>query len=257
VSQDKEKLIYGIHGVRSALNMAGTVSSLWIDRSRKDNRIQELIELARKQGVKPDFVDKKKIEAVCNGNHQGVVAWGKATSVKNETFLEDLLINCHHAPLLLVLDGVQDPHNLGACLRTANAVGADAVIIPKDRSVGLTPVVSKVACGADSITPLIQVTNLARTLELIKSCGVTVLGLAGEAEANLYESELTGALALVLGAEGKGMRRLTREKCDALLKIPMPGQVESLNVSVAAGVCLYEVLRQRTFIKRAVAEKNK
>ena len=180
-----------------------------------------------------------------SGNHQGVIARGNVPQVKSEAFLDDLLESLEQPPFLLILDGVQDPHNLGACLRTADAAGIHAIIVPKDRSVSLTPTVRKVASGAAQTVPLIQVTNLARTMKLLASHQIWIIGTAGETDATLYQSDLRGSLALVMGTEGKGMRRLTRENCDALVKIPMQGSVESLNVSVATGITLFEAVRQR------------
>jgi len=159
--------------------------------------------------------------------------------------LEELLERSERAPLILVLDGVTDPHNLGACLRTADAAGVTAVVIPKDKSATLTPVVRKVACGAAEVIPLVAVTNLARTLEKLQQRGLWVVGTAGEAEQQIYQQDLTGPLVMIMGAEGKGMRRLTRDHCDFLVKLPMAGSVSSLNVSVATGVCLFEAVRQR------------
>lgn len=259
-----DELIFGIHAVKSALNYCSDVSCsdagkddkqkdseekhvsvLFVDRSRKDNRISAIIELARKKSVKVTLVQRKKLDEMTSGNHQGVVAQSKAPKVKSESFLDDLLQTLEVPPFLLILDGVQDPHNLGACLRTADAAGIHAIIVPKDRSVSLTPTVRKVACGADQSVPLIQVTNLARTLKLLKSYQIWIVGTAGETDTTIYESDLNGPLALVMGTEGKGMRRLTRENCDALVKIPMTGSVESLNVSVATGISLFEAVRQR------------
>ena len=168
------------------------------------------------------------------------------SDVKDETSLYELLETSKEDPFLLVLDCVQDPHNLGACLRTADAVGVQAVIVPKDRSVSLTPTVRHIACGAAESVPLIVVTNLVRTLKELKNMGVWLVGTADDADKSLYEIDLSGPLAIVMGAEGKGLRRLTREQCDFLAYLPMKGKVECLNVSVATGVCLYEALRQRT-----------
>jgi 23S rRNA (guanosine2251-2'-O)-methyltransferase len=167
-------------------------------------------------------------------------------AARSESDLEALIAGIDGAPFLLILDGVTDPHNLGACLRSADAAGAHAVIAPKDNAVGLTPVAVKVASGAAESVPFVQVTNLARTLDRIKERGIWLIGTADDADATLYETDLQGPLALVLGSEGKGMRRLTRERCDLLLRLPMLGRVESLNVSVTAGICLYEALRQRS-----------
>jgi 23S rRNA (guanosine2251-2'-O)-methyltransferase len=170
--------------------------------------------------------------------------------------LDELLDRTEGAPLLLVLDGVTDPHNLGACLRSADAAGALAVIVPKDKSATLTPVVRKVACGAAEVIPLVAVTNLARTLEKLQQRGLWVVGTAGEAEVSIYDQDLTGPTILIMGAEGKGMRRLTREHCDYLVNLPMAGSVSSLNVSVATGVCLFEAQRQRGAKAKASAKKS-
>ena len=254
-----DQLIYGIHAVKSALNYcpdAGTsdnssqseaaVSVIFVDRGRKDKRISSIVELAKKKTVKVTFVTRKKLDELIDGNHQGVIAQSRTPKLKTEEFLDDFLQNLKTEPFLLVLDGVTDPHNLGACLRTANAAGVHAIIVPKDKSASLTPTVRKVACGADQTTPLIYVTNLARTLKLLKSYQIWVIGTAGETEETIYATDLKGPLALVMGMEGKGMRRLTRENCDALVKIPMSGSVESLNVSVATGISLFEAVRQRS-----------
>ena len=269
-----DELIFGIHAVKSALNYCSEkkcseekcsdgkqgdggdlaseqISALFVDRARKDNRITAIVELARKKSVKVTFVQRKKLDELTTGNHQGVVAQSKVPKVKSESFLDDLLQKLDVPPFLLILDGVQDPHNLGACLRTADAAGVHGIIVPKDRSVSLTPTVRKVACGADRSVPLIQVTNLARTLKLLKSYQIWVVGTAGETDDTIYSSELTGPLALVMGTESKGMRRLTRENCDALVKIPMAGSVESLNVSVATGISLFEAVRQRSLLPGA------
>jgi len=177
--------------------------------------------------------------------HQGVIGRLQPSRERNERDLELLLDGLEHPPFLLVLDGVQDPHNLGACLRTADAAGVDAVIAPRDRAAGLTATACKVACGAAQTVPFIRVTNLARTLGRLQKAGIWLVGAAGEEDRELYQADLTGPLAIVVGGEGRGLRRLTRERCDLLVSIPMAGIVESLNVSVATGICLYEALRQR------------
>jgi 23S rRNA (guanosine2251-2'-O)-methyltransferase len=202
---------------------------------------------ARRLGVTVSESDRETLDRLAAGaNHQGVVARTATPSARHEADLDELLAGLNRPPLLLVLDGVTDPHNLGACLRTADAAGVHAVLAPRDKSVGLTPVVCKVASGAAESVPLVQVTNLARTLRhLQQSFGVFLVGTDGASERSLYEADLTGPLGLVMGAEGAGMRRLTREHCDLLVALPMLGSVESLNVSVATGVCLYEALRQR------------
>ena len=190
------------------------------------------------------------------GVHQGVVADVSPSQVWGEAMLDELLDRTEGAPLLLVLDGVTDPHNLGACLRSADAAGALAVIVPKDKSATLTPTVRKVACGAAEVIPLVAVTNLARTLEKLQQRGLWVVGTAGEAEVSIYDQDLTGPTILIMGAEGKGMRRLTREHCDYLVKLPMAGSVSSLNVSVATGVCLFEAQRQRGAKAKASSKKK-
>ena len=197
------------------------------------------------RGLRFQQVEKRKMDDWIQGNHQGVIAEVKINdAAMNENQLLDLAEQKQEL-LLLVLDGITDPHNLGACLRTADAVGADAVIVPKDRSASLTAVARKVACGAAEHVPVVKVTNLARFLTKLKERNVWVIGTAGEATSDLYKTQFSGSTALVMGAEGSGMRRLTREQCDQLIKIPMAGSVSSLNVSVATGVCLFEIVRQR------------
>ena len=241
-------MIVGIHAVRTALKHgAQRIEALWFDSARKDRRLRELLDEARAAGVRPQASDKKALDRMTSGaNHQGVVAHGEVPSSLSESALDELLAALEVPPLLLVLDGVTDPHNLGACLRTADAAGVHAVIAPRDRAGGLTPVVCKVASGAAETMPFVQVTNLARTLRYLQDVHrVFVVGAAGEADAGLFQADLTGPLALVLGAEGEGMRRLTRDTCDRLVRVPMAGHVESLNVSVATGIILYEAVRQR------------
>ncbi len=205
--------------------------------------------MAQDKGVHCCSVSRDEFDRLLKGQgdaaHQGVLVKIKVDRISNESDLDDMLEELSPHDLFLVLDGVTDPHNLGACLRSANAAGVKAVIVPKDKSAPLNPAARKVACGAADITPLIRVTNLARTIKHMQSYGVWFVGTAGEAEHTLHETSLTGPLAIVMGAEEKGMRRLTREGCDALVKIPMYGEVSSLNVSVATGVCLFEAVRQR------------
>jgi len=239
--------VAGIHSVRSALKF-GTegVGELWLERSRRDRRLAELAEIARMAGIPVRQMDRAALDQAAQGiNHQGALAWVRAPAARPAQDLDSLLDQISGPPLLLLLDEVQDPHNLGACLRTADGAGVHAVIAPKDNAVGLTPVVCKVASGAAETLPYIQVTNLARTMDQIKARGIWLIGTAGEAGADLYDTDLTGPVGLVLGSEGTGLRRLTRERCDLLVRLPMAGTVESLNVSVAAGVCLYEAVRQR------------
>lgn len=239
--------VAGIHSVRSALKFGPEgVGELWLDCNRRDQRLAELAETARRAGIRLRQVSAVELDQAAQGaRHQGALAWVRSPAARPAQDLEVLLERIKGPPLLLLLDAVQDPHNLGACLRTADAAAVNAVIAPKDKAVGLTPVVSKVASGAAETVPYIQVTNLVRTMDWLKERGVWLIGTAGEAQAELYDRDLTGPLGLVMGGEGQGLRRLTRERCDALVRLPMLGRVESLNVSVAAGVCLYEALRQR------------
>ncbi|MDF5094154.1 23S rRNA (guanosine(2251)-2'-O)-methyltransferase RlmB, partial [Vibrio parahaemolyticus] len=196
-------------------------------------------------GVSIQQMTRKTLDDKARGaNHQGIIARVKPAKQLNENDIDDILAK-HESPLLLVLDGVTDPHNLGACLRNADAAGAAAIIVPKDRSAPMNATVSKVACGAAEVVPLIRVTNLARTMRTLQEKGIWFVGTAGEATHDIYQAKLTGPLAIVMGAEGDGMRRLTRETCDDLIKIPMAGSVSSLNVSVASGICLFEAVRQR------------
>ncbi|WP_434626368.1 23S rRNA (guanosine(2251)-2'-O)-methyltransferase RlmB [Pseudomonas sp. Z1-29] len=238
--------IYGVHAVEALLrHHPKRVKQIWLAEGRSDPRVQTLIELAGENRVAVGQAERREMDAWVEGVHQGVVAEVSPSQVWGEAMLDELLDRTEGAPLLLVLDGVTDPHNLGACLRSADAAGALAVIVPKDKSATLTPVVRKVACGAAEVIPLVAVTNLARTLEKLQQRGLWVVGTAGEAEVSIYDQDLTGPTILIMGAEGKGMRRLTREHCDYLVKLPMAGSVSSLNVSVATGVCLFEAQRQR------------
>ena len=241
----EEEYLYGLHAVRVALQR-GLIRELWCDRQRRDRRLAEIRDLAEKAGVACREVSSRELGLLLpEVRHQGVIGRLRPLRERNERDLESQLERLEHPPLLLVLDGVQDPHNLGACLRTADAAGVDAVIAPRDRAAGLTATVRKVACGAAQTVPFIRVTNLARTLRRLQDSGVWLVGAAGEGAQELYRTDLTGPLAIVMGAEGRGLRRLTRETCDLLVRIPMMGAVESLNVSVATAVCLYEALRQR------------
>lgn len=239
--------VAGLHGVRAALlHGADAVVGVWYDSGRRDRRLHDLLTLARQARVPLHPVERAELDRLCRGaNHQGAAAQVLIPAALDESALERLLDGLTGPPLLLVLDGVQDPHNLGACLRAADGAGAQAVVAPRDRSVGLTPTVCKVASGAAGQVPYVQVTNLSRCLERLRERGVWVVGCAGEAAASLYAVDLAGPLALVLGGEANGLRRLTREHCDELVSLPMRGQVESLNVAVTAGVVLYEALRQR------------
>ena len=248
--------IYGVHAVEALLrHHPKRVKQIWLAEGRNDPRVQTLIELANENRVQVGQAERREMDAWVEGVHQGVVADVSPSQVWGEAMLDELLDRTDGAPLLLVLDGVTDPHNLGACLRSADAAGALAVIVPKDKSATLTPTVRKVACGAAEVIPLVAVTNLARTLEKLKQRGLWVVGTAGEAEQSLYQQDMTGPTILIMGAEGSGMRRLTRDLCDYLVRLPMAGSVSSLNVSVATGVCLFEALRQRG-VKAAAGTKK-
>lgn len=239
------RLVYGFHAVSARLKQQpASIRALYVATGRADPRMRTLVALAKERGVAPAEVPAERIDRMLGGaRHQGVACEVDARSRALD--LDEILDAVEGAPLLLVLDGVQDPHNLGACLRSADALGAHAVVAPKDRAVGITPVVEKVASGAAETVPYVMVTNLARTLDELKDRGIQVIGLAGEAEGPLAAADLAAPVALVMGAEGDGLRRLTRERCDRLARIPMTGAVESLNVSVTAGICLYEAARQR------------
>jgi len=239
-------ILAGIHAVKHALEVGEALQELVIERGKKHPRLNELIHLARKAGIRVGFQPRPALDRLAEGvAHQGVVA--KCTSHRQPDFADWLnALDMESAPLLLLLDQVTDPHNLGACLRTAEAAGCAAVIVPRDHSADPdSPVVAKAASGAASRLPVLSVTNLARAMQQLQEKGVWLCGLAGEAEALIYEAKLDGALGLVMGAEEKGLRRLVREKCDQLVSIPMPGRVEALNVSVAAGVALFEAVRRR------------
>ena len=249
-SNINQDLVYGLHAIQAALDVAKTrVLEIWLSDERDDDRIQDIIKAAEKQGIKPHKVAKEDLDDMApDARHQGGVAKCKPLSVLDETDLVALLEsldNKNETPFLLILDCVQDPHNLGACMRSAEAAGTHAVIAPKDRASALTSTALKVSSGAAERLPFIQVTNLARVLRELQQHGVWIVGTAGECETSLFEADLKGPLAVVLGAEGRGIRRLTRENCDQVMYIPMHGEAESLNVSVAAGVCLFEASRQR------------
>lgn len=242
------QLIYGIHAIEAAIKRdPAKVKSLWIDRKRHDKRLETVVELAYAAKLQPSALGRDELTKMAGvDRHQGIVAEVIMQQAGSESTLESILTNLDEAPFLLVLDGVQDPHNLGACLRSAEAAGVHAVIAPKDKACGLTATVRKVSSGASEQVPFILVTNLARTLRQLQDNGVWVVGTAlHHTSRSIYESDLKGPLALVLGAEGKGIRRLTAETCDGLIHIPMAGSVESLNVSVATGITLFEALRQR------------
>lgn len=242
---DDVRLIHGFHAVTAKLRHDPEgVREIFLAAGRQDGRMRDLIQLAESRGVRLTSLDAARLEGMAGGGrHQGVVA--KVAAQQRFLSLDDVLDGLSEPALLLVLDGVTDPHNLGACLRVADAAGAHAVIAPKDRACGLNATAMKVASGAADTVPYIVVTNLARSLREIKERGIWTIGAAGEASKDLYAVEQKSATAWVLGAEGEGLRRLTRETCDELAKIPMYGAVESLNVSVASGICLFEARRQR------------
>ncbi|MBC3886010.1 23S rRNA (guanosine(2251)-2'-O)-methyltransferase RlmB [Undibacterium griseum] len=242
----KSKMIFGFHAVTSRIrHEASSVDEIYVDAERSDRRMQELLHTAKAAGIRIIQADDQRLSNIVGTRrHQGVVA--KAGELSLARNLDELLDAIEGPPLLLILDGITDPHNLGACLRVADGVGAHAVIAPKDRAVGLNATAAKVASGAAETVPYITVTNLARTLRELKERDILLVGTSDEADKTIYDVDLTSGCAVVMGSEGEGMRRLTRETCDQLVSIPMLGTVESLNVSVASGVCLYEARRQRS-----------
>ena len=238
--------IYGVHAVQALLqHHPKRVKQIWLSEGRSEPRLQALLALAAENRVAVGQAERREMDAWVEGVHQGVVAEVSPSQVWGELMLEEMLERTETPPLILVLDGVTDPHNLGACLRVAEGAGAHAVIAPKDHAVGINATVAKVASGAAETMPYFMVTNLARTLNELKERNIWCIGTSDDAPQTLYQADLKGPVALVLGAEGDGMRQLTRKTCDSLVSIPMKGAVESLNVSVASGVCLYEALRQR------------
>lgn len=244
--KNKSELIYGIHAVESVLkHSCENVLEIWILRGRKDERIQSIITLAHQHGISLETISSDKMKKKCpDASHQGVIA-NIRPAKKDVVALEDILER--DRLLLLILDEVQDPHNIGACLRTADAAGVDAVIVSKNRSPGITSVVRKVASGAAETVPFIQVSNLARAMQQLRDNNVWIVGTSGDTDKNIYDINPAHRVAVVMGSEGKGMRRLTRENCDELVSIPMAGTVESLNISVAAGISLFEVKRKIDF----------
>ncbi|MDX1442987.1 MAG: 23S rRNA (guanosine(2251)-2'-O)-methyltransferase RlmB [Gammaproteobacteria bacterium] len=236
--------IFGLHAVTAALDAGRECHRLYLQDSRRDKRLQSIMDKAQGASIPVERLDRHALDEMAGDTrHQGVI--GEFAAQELPDSIPELLDSISGTPFLLVLDGVQDPHNLGACLRSANAAGVHAVIVPKDNAAGLTPTVRKVAAGAAEVTPLITVTNLARAMRELKEAGIWLVGLAGEAEQDIYDVDMKGSLALVMGAEGEGLRRLTRKECDFLARLPMAGSVESLNVSVATGISLWEALRQR------------
>lgn len=242
-----ETWIVGINPVEGALaNDPERVRELLVEQNSKNDRIKEILAAARKHGIQVRTMGKDQLEKMSGeARHQGVAARYETPPMLGENDLESLVENAGPDCLVLVLDGVTDPHNLGACLRSAAAAKVTAVVVPKDRAVGLTPTVRRASAGGADLVPLVAVTNLARALRTLKDAGVWITGLAGETDQSIYQVDLKGPVALVLGSEGDGMRHLTKETCDFVAKIPMPGNMESLNVSVATGVVLFEALRQR------------
>lgn len=242
-----EQFVYGVHAVSALLaNPHRVIKTLYVSQDRVDKRLQDVLDKAEQAQISIEKLSAQKMnQRFADFAHQGIVASASALRDYNESDLISLVESCKKPGLILILDGVTDPHNLGACLRSADAAGVHFVVIPKDKSASITPVVSKVACGAAESVPLVRVTNLVRAMEVLKEQGVWIYGAAGEASTSLYQMDCSGTIAIAMGAEGEGLRRLTREHCDGLFSLPMLGSVESLNVSVATGISLYEVVRQR------------
>ena len=245
-----EETVFGYHAVESLLRLdPKRVKAILVQSNRNDKRMQALQSLAQNQGVALEPCPRQTLDDRVEGRHQGVVAVLQSSTADNNEGITEAnllsLVGQAAVPLILILDGVTDPHNLGACLRSAEAAGVTAVIFPKDRSADVNGVVRKVACGAAEAVPWLRVTNLARTIESLKEAGIWIVGTSGDATESLFEQDLTGPCALVLGSEGSGMRRLTQTLCDYTVHLPMAGSVSSLNVSVAAGICLFEAVRQR------------
>lgn len=243
----KREHIFGLHAVQALLKSAPQrVIEIYMVQGRNDQKLQKIVNSAQSNGIHCQVVNRNKLDdLVSDENHQGVVAVCTPGETYDETWLFTLLDNLTEPAFLLILDGVTDPHNLGACMRSAEAAGVHAVIAPKDKSAGLTPIARKVACGAAEVLPFVPVTNLARTLTKLQEKGIWLFGAAGEAEHSVYQSNLKGPIGILMGAEGDGLRRLTQDTCDHLMNIPMAGTVSSLNVSVATGICLFEAVRQR------------
>lgn len=241
--------VFGVHAVRALLERGEVPREVWVQEGSPGARLAELVEAARQAGARLHVRPRDELDRLAQGGaHQGIVAFATPLAFEGEASLWLRLESWSHEapPLLLVLDGITDVHNFGACLRSADAAGVHGVVVPKDKAAPLNAMVRKVACGAAESIPVYRVTNLARAMARLKELGVWITGTAGEAEASLFEADFTGPTALVMGAEGKGMRRLTREACDTLVKLPMAGSVSSLNVSVATGICLFEAVRQRS-----------
>jgi 23S rRNA (guanosine2251-2'-O)-methyltransferase len=246
----KSSKLFGLHSVQAALDYSpNKIHKAWVDTGRQDKRLTQAIDNLLDLGIEPEKVDRKKLDRLAeNNNHQGIVIEVEMPAELSESDLKTAVENLTETALFLVLDNVQDPHNLGACLRTADATGVHGVIITKDNATGITPTVCKVASGAAETVPVYQVTNLARTLRWLKREGLWIMGAAGETAQTIYSTDFSVPMALVVGTEGKGLRRLTKEQCDVLVSVPMLGKVESLNLSVATGVLLYEAVRQRLLL---------
>ena len=246
----KSSKLFGLHSVQAALDYSpNKIHKAWVDTGRQDKRLTQAIENLLDLGIEPEKVDRKKLDRLAeNNNHQGIVIEVEMPAELSESDLKTAVENLTETALFLVLDNVQDPHNLGACLRTADATGVHGVIITKDNATGITPTVCKVASGAAETVQVYQVTNLARTLRWLKGEGLWIMGAAGETAQTIYSTDFSVPMALVVGTEGKGLRRLTKEQCDVLVSVPMLGKVESLNLSVATGVLLYEAVRQRLLL---------
>ena len=243
----KSSKLFGLHSVQAALDYSPKkIHKAWVDSGRQDKRLGQVVDDLLALGIEPEKVDRKRLDRLAdNNNHQGIVIEVEMPGELSESDLKTAVESLSETALFLVLDNVQDPHNLGACLRTADATGVHGVIITKDNATGITPTVCKVASGAAETVPVYQVTNLSRTLRWLKVEGLWIMGAAGETAQTAYKTDFTVPMALVVGAEGKGLRRLTKEQCDVLVSVPMLGQVDSLNLSVATGVLLYEAVRQR------------
>jgi 23S rRNA (guanosine2251-2'-O)-methyltransferase len=246
MSEDN-KIIYGFHSIISRIRLdASSIREIYLDEMRNDGRVMDLMKLIKENDIKYYLSNKDRLDGMATKfKHQGVVALVIERKEKYQTIEDIIESGLKEPPLILILDGIEDPHNLGACFRVADAMGVNAVVCPKDNAVGVNATVRKVACGGAESVPFIAVTNLGRTIRYLKEMGVFIIGTDGEVNNNLFKSNLKGPIAIVLGSEGKGMRRLTKELCDSLISIPMLGQVESLNVSVASGIFLSEIRRQR------------
>ncbi len=244
--------LFGLHSVQAALDYSPkNIQQAWVDTGRQDKRLTKAIDDLLDLGIQPEKVDRKRLDRLSDSNnHQGIVIEVEMPGELSESDLKSAVENLTETALFLVLDNVQDPHNLGACLRTADGTGVHGVIITKDNATGITPTVCKVASGAAETVPVYQVTNLARTLRWLKDQGLWIMGADGETSQTLYSTDFTVPMAIVVGAEGKGLRRLTKEQCDVLVSIPMLGRVESLNLSVATGVLLFEAVRQRLLVSK-------